>query len=64
MESYMKDNSNIIYKKVNRRKHKQEYQVNEGISAIMLSRFVKSQGHDESIMEGVKDQDDPTIDLV
>jgi len=63
MESSMKENSNIMYKKVWIRKQKQD-QVNEFFLAVMLSVFVKSQGHDESIMEGVEEQYDIVAKLV
>jgi len=48
METSMKDNHNIKYQKVWRRKKKEEYQVNENSFPVMLSCFVKAKCYDES----------------
>lgn len=57
---------NTRYIKVWRGKKMQENQVNEKVSTIMVSGFVKEKGHDESIgtLENVKVQDDQTKELV
>jgi hypothetical protein len=49
MDPSMKDNTNIRYKKVWRRKKKQEEQVNEDILEIVLTGFVEVWNHNESI---------------
>ena len=49
MKSSMKENIDIIYKKVWRRKQEQEEQVNEELPKIIVIGFVDVQYHDESI---------------
>ena len=60
MKSSIRENIDIRYKKVWRRKQKQEEYVNEELSKFIVSEFVKSQDHDESTgtKEDVKVQND------
>ena len=48
MKSTMKENTDIMCKKVWRRKQKQEEQVNEELQEIILTGFAKVEDHDES----------------
>lgn len=42
----------------------QEDHANEKFLGVNISGFVKEKGHDESTIEDVKVQDDPTIEMV
>jgi hypothetical protein len=67
MESSMKENNNIRYKKVPIRKQKQEEKVNEELLEIILTRFTELQNHDESRgkeEDVIIHKDDPTTEQV